>query len=90
MRPRTPPRLYREAQNDYWEARSRRARRMLAVRSFARVVLAAVIAAAIIAGAGYAVHRKDPRLHIPGYSASPGLVPPAAVDDDFVVAEGLG
>lgn len=77
MRSRTPPRLYREAQNDYWEARSRRARRMLAARRFFRVVLAAVIAAAIIAGAGYGVHKKDPRLHIPGFSASPGDGPAA-------------
>lgn len=61
-------RLYREAQNDYWEARSRRARRVLAFRRFLRIVAVIVIAAAIIAGASYVVHRADPRLAIPGYS----------------------
>jgi hypothetical protein len=73
-------RLYREAQNDYWEARSRRARRILAFRRLARVVAAVVTAAVVIAGAAYGVHRADPRLDIPGFSASPGDGPPATGD----------
>lgn len=63
-------RLYRDAQNDYWEARSRRAHRLLAFRRFVRVVFALVIAAAVIVGASYVVHRADPRLAIPGYTHS--------------------
>jgi hypothetical protein len=31
-----------------------------------------VIAAAIIIGAGYAAHRADPHLSVPGFSHSPG------------------
>lgn len=63
-------RLYREAQDDYWARRSRRARRALAFRRFLRVVLAIVIAAVIIVGATYAAHRADHHLTIPGYSST--------------------
>lgn len=70
MRSKPQPRLYRDAQNDYWAARSRRAHRLLAFRRFVRVVLTIVIVAAVVVGASYVVHRIDPRLHIPGYSSS--------------------
>jgi len=69
---RSQHRLYREAQNDYWEARSRRARRMLAFSRLARVVAAVVAVAVVIAGAAYGVHRADPRIDIPGFPATPG------------------
>ena len=62
-------RLYRETQDDYWAARSRRARRVLALRRARNVVLTLIVIAALIAGAGYAVHRADPRLHVPGYGS---------------------
>lgn len=65
-----PGRLYREAQNDYWDARSRRARRGLAFRGFTRGILIVVIAAVVVVCAGYVAHRMDPRLPVPGYSTS--------------------
>ena len=49
-------RLYRDAQNDYWDGRARRARRTLALRRSLRVVLAVAIIAAVIIGAGYLTH----------------------------------
>jgi hypothetical protein len=63
-----PHRLYRDAQNDYWEARAHRARRTLAFRRFLRVVLTLVIIAAVVVVASYIAHRADPHLRIPGYS----------------------
>lgn len=70
VRTRSQHRLYREAQDDYWEARSRHARRLLAFRRVIRVAGAVVVAAAVIVSAGYAVHRVDPRLAVPVFSAS--------------------
>jgi hypothetical protein len=69
---RSQHRLYREAQNDYWEARSARARRIATLRRFARIVAAVLAGAVVMVGAAYVVHRADPRLTIPGFSASPG------------------
>ena len=65
-----PHRLYRDTQNDYWEARARRARRTLAFRRFLRVALTLVIIAAVVVAASYIAHRADPRLRIPGYSTT--------------------
>ena len=70
MTRRKQHRLYREAQDDYWAARSRRARRVLAFRRSLRVALAVVLVAAVVAGVSYVVHRADPRLAIPGYSTT--------------------
>jgi hypothetical protein len=44
-------RLYRDAQNDYWQARSRRARRVLAARKAAKTTLIILIAVVVL-GAG--------------------------------------
>lgn len=44
-------RLYRDAQNDYWQARSRRAHRILAARKAARTALA-VLTVVVVLGAG--------------------------------------
>jgi hypothetical protein len=54
-RARTEGRLYRDAQNDYWESRTRRARSRLRFRRSVRAALAVVLIALVIAGAGYAV-----------------------------------
>lgn len=84
---RSQHRLYRDAQNDYWEARARRARRILAFRRFIRVAAAVVIAVMIIAVAGYAAHRADPRLAIPGFAASgDGNSPAVGFTDSMAVA----
>ena len=57
--------LYRDAQNAYWEARSRRARRVLAVRRAVRTGLLILIvvgvlgaAAVILSGHGSSVVRR--------------------------------
>jgi hypothetical protein len=58
-------RLYRDAQNDYWEARSRRARRILAARKAAKkalfilipVVLLGAVAVSVSGKAGSIIHR---------------------------------
>lgn len=69
-RARTEGRLYRDAQNDYWESRTSRARRRLRFRRSVRTALAVVLVVLVIAGAGYAVHRADPRfLSFPGFVA---------------------
>lgn len=62
--------LYRDAQNDYWDARTRTARRGLAFRRFTRGVLVVVVFAAVIVGAAYIAHHLDPRLSIPGFASS--------------------
>ncbi|MCL2585033.1 MAG: hypothetical protein FWE35_21540 [Streptosporangiales bacterium] len=48
-----PGRLYRDAKNDYWQVRSRRARRTLAVRRFARAVVIVAAIAVVLAAAIY-------------------------------------
>ena len=69
-----PGRLYRDTQNDYWDARARTARRNLALRRFTRGALIVVIFAVVIVGAAYLAHHLDPRLSIPGFAnaAAPG------------------
>lgn len=52
-------RLYRDAQNDYWEARSRRARHTLAFRRYARRVLLGAVIAALVGG-GIAIAMRRP------------------------------
>lgn len=52
-------RLYREVQNDYWEARARRARRGLAFRGFTRGVTIVVIVIVVLVIAGYVVEHVD-------------------------------
>lgn len=63
-------RLYRDAQNDYWEARARTARRDLALRRLTRGILIVVVFAAVIVGAAFIAHHADPHLAIPGFAAS--------------------
>lgn len=63
-------RLYRDTQNDYWDARARAARRNLALRRFTRGVLIVVILAAVIVGGAYLAHHLDPSLSIPGFTGA--------------------
>jgi hypothetical protein len=50
-------RLYREIQDDYWDARARRARRGLKFRGFTRGVTIVVIVIVVLVIAGYVVER---------------------------------
>lgn len=55
---RTQRRLYRETQDDYWEARSRRARRILGFRSAAKTAGSVLIVLAVLAVADTILNGK--------------------------------
>jgi hypothetical protein len=65
-----PGRLYRDAQSDYWEARSRHARRSVAFHRFIQTILVVAIIAVVVVGGLYIAHHVDPRLSLPGTAAS--------------------
>jgi hypothetical protein len=85
-------RLYRDAQNDYWEARSRRAHRILAARKAARtalliliVVVVLGVAAVILDGkGGSVVQRAEGLVHLGG----PAIEPEQQVEDSINQAPG--
>jgi hypothetical protein len=79
VRTKQQHRLYRDAQNDYWEARARRARRVLAARKAARttlliliVVVVLGVAAVILNGKGGSViQRAEGLVHLGGHAIKP-------------------
>jgi hypothetical protein len=80
VRTKQQHRLYRDAQNDYWEARARRARRILAARKAARttlliliVVVVLGVAAVILDGKGGSVVQRAESLahHVTGPAIEP-------------------
>jgi hypothetical protein len=85
--------LYRDAQNDYWEARARRARRVLAARKAARatmsiliVVLILGVGAVILNGkSGRVVHRVEGLVR---HADAPAIEPEQQVEDTINQAAG--
>lgn len=93
MRSKQQHRLYRDAQNDYWEARARRARRTLAVRKAARTATSVLIVVAVLgAGAvilngkgGSVVRRVESLVN---HAGSPAIEPEQQVEDSINQAAG--
>jgi hypothetical protein len=86
-------RLYRDAQNDYWEARSRRARRSLAARKAARIALSILVAVLVLGAVavmlggkgGSVIHRVE---DLAGRGDAPGIEPEQEVEDSVNQAAG--
>jgi hypothetical protein len=85
--------LYRDAQNDYWEARARRARRTLAARKAVKTAMSILIVALVLgAGAvilnergGSVVHRVEGLVH---HVDAPATEPEQQVEDSIDQAAG--